>query len=89
MILNYVIEDCDGLEITAGFEFHRELDGQLVFDGAWDIISVIGDEGEDITTWVDESTITRLVLSWLSTPKGPAKWTGEESIYSAAYREFK
>ena len=39
MVVRYIIEDMNGtgLDVTVDFEFHRELDGQIVYDGAFTI----------------------------------------------------
>lgn len=78
MRMAHTIEDLEGLEVTAIFEFHREIDGQIVFDGAWDILSVIGDDGEDVTDQIDDDKINGMIIRWL----GEGNITGEDKLYT-------
>jgi hypothetical protein len=81
MILRHIIEDLDGLEFTVAFEFHRELDGMLVFDGAWEIETIVGDDGDYVFP-SDLMNPDQMVHRWLSSG-------GEDIIYAAAERELK
>jgi hypothetical protein len=79
MVLNHTIDDCEGLEINADFSFHRELDGQIVFDGAWSVNSVLNADYENITDEIDDETVTSLITNWLAK-------RGEDEIYREAQK---
>jgi hypothetical protein len=88
MRLDYEIEDLDGLDYSVSFEFHKECDGMIVFDGAWtikEIKELVYLDGSDEAEWrmiepTDEYDI--VLLKWLSDK-------GEDKIYVAAEKEFK
>jgi len=80
MTLTHTIEDLDGLEFTVDFEFHRELDGMIVFDGAWTIVTVIGDDGDNVDLCYLPKA-DQMVHRWLSNG-------GEDRLYAIAEREF-
>ena len=75
MTLTYTIDDLNGIEYVVDFEFHRELDKMIVFDGAWTIIST----SEPLAM---PSLADLTIQHWLSQD-------GEAIIYSAAERAFR
>lgn len=82
MTLPFTIEDLDGKDYLVHFEFHRELDKKLVFDGAWTIQTVIEHESNGSFTYrppffLDDGR----VAIWLENG-------GEASIYIEAERYF-
>lgn len=60
--INYTIEDCLGFgyDINVDFAFHEELDGQLVYDGAFTIQWI-----DDGIGPIDVDEFDVYVLEWL------------------------
>lgn len=74
MTLTYTIEDLEAHEFVVDFEFHVELDGQFVFDGAWNILSVNDADGIGVE-WFDMPKADQMVHRWLTNG-------GEDKIYA-------
>lgn len=74
MTLVHDIEDLNGIDYKVAFEFHKELDGQIVFDGAWTVL----DQSEELAM---PSLVDFVIGNWL-------KNGGEEQIYRHAEREY-
>lgn len=74
MKLRYTIEDLNAVDYVVDFEFHRELDGQLVFDAGWDIVEI----SEELAM---PAIADQAIQAWLSNG-------GEDLIYIAAQREL-
>jgi hypothetical protein len=79
MTLIYTIEDFEGFWIKVDFEFHKELDGMIVFDGAWTVYGVL--DGDDNTYGVTPLDVDQIVHRWLYSG-------GEDKLQIVAEREF-
>lgn len=79
MKVRYTIEDCQNsaLDIEVEFEFHREIDGELVYDAAFTVISA--DDGQTIR-FNQANRYDSLVLAWLE--------DNEFRIYEAAEEAY-
>jgi len=81
MKLRYTIESLGFCDYIVDFEFHKELDGQIVYDAAFTIISAIEyDPNLGELIHLPNEIDDQIVLKWLS--------SNEWKIYSAAEREF-
>lgn len=78
MTLPYEIQDLDGTDYLMSFEFHKELDGQIVFDAAYTIQMVIDIDGKMRASNSDDYVA---IAKWLSND-------GEDLIYAKAQKRF-
>lgn len=83
MTLRYTIESLGLCDYVVDFEFHRELDGQLVYDAAFSVIQVVNYSRPYKRIYPQPGTyFDDDILKWLSNG-------GEAILYEAADREFK
>jgi len=80
MTLTHTIEDLEGFEFLVDFEFHKELDGMIVFDGAWSVLNVLDADGIGVE-WYDMPKADQMVHRWLAAG-------GEDRLYSIAERQL-